>query len=140
MLNVTKFLEEYILANDSEKQVNCFGTINYDEGKGTSLQIRFECEGGYANIRLRYHADVNNLHPDLKQNVLALIEQSRLFELRQPASETKGHGPPDVVHYKLILEDGQKRQALECNDVTAAPSVRPLLSLLRQLALEQAGK
>ena len=136
MLNLSEFLRNYTFAGDDNETMNCYGML---EKKAAGLQIRFECEGGCADLRLQYHVNIDNLDPNLKKEVLALIEESRLFE-QQHASETKVQAASDVVYYKLTLADGEKRQSLECNDVTAAPSVRPLLSLLKQLALEEEGK
>ena len=49
-------------------------------------------------------------------------------------------GPPDVFYYKLTVQEGNKRTSLYFNDVTAPGSLRPFLSLLQELAWEQAKK
>lgn len=102
------------------------------------MHIEFESSGGYANVRLAYHANTNELPPEVASNLLRLIENSRVFELQQNDIDTSKPGPPDVLFYKLTFHEGNKEKSLSFNDITAPKELRPLLSLLQDLAWEQA--
>jgi hypothetical protein len=104
------------------------------------MHIDFESSGGYANIRLAYRANTAELPPEVASTLLRLIESSRVFELQQSDIASSKSGPPDVLSYKLTLHDVNKETSLSFNDVTAPEELRPLLSLLHDLAWEQARK
>ena len=44
--------------------------------------------------------------------------------------------PPDVINYRIEIEQDGKKKWFSMNDVTAPIAVRPLLGFLRKLALE----
>lgn len=102
------------------------------------MQIDFESSGGYANINLAYHGDTDKLPPEVASKLLRLLESSRVFELQQSDIAPSSAGPPDVLFYKLALREGNKEKSLSFNDITAPNKLRPLLSLLQDLAWEQA--
>ena len=105
------------------------------------MRIDFECSGGFANLRLAYHADTAELPPELADELLSLVLNSGVFELKQSEVEPKPKGgPPDVFFYRLTLSEGGKTKSLLFNDVTAPMSLHPLLALLRKLALDQRQK
>lgn len=101
------------------------------------MQIDFESSGGYANLRLTYRADTNELPQELAEELLSLVENSSVFQLQQSEVAPKSAGPPDVFLYQLSLHEGSRQISLSFNDVTAPASLRPLLARLRQLAIEQ---
>ncbi len=102
------------------------------------MRIDFESSGGLANLQLGYHADTDNLPPQQAEKLVELIQSSSVFELQQSVLTPKAAGgPPDVLSCRLTLSDGSKQKTLSFNDVTAPPSLQPLLALLRKLALEQ---
>jgi hypothetical protein len=104
------------------------------------MHIEFESSGGYANIRLSYRANTDELPPEVASNLLRLIESSRVFELQQNNIASSKLGPPDVLFYKLTLREGNREKSLTFNDITAPNELRPLLSLLQDLAWDQARK
>jgi hypothetical protein len=107
------------------------------------MQIDFASSGGFANIELAYRVDTDNLPEEEAKELLTLIESSCVFNLKQddlPSNPKAGAGPPDVISYRLSLSEGSKQNTLWFNDVTAPASVRPLLALLRKLALEEKRK
>jgi Emfourin len=104
------------------------------------MHIEFESSGGYANLTLAYRANTDELPPDVAGNLLRLIESSRVFELQQNDIASSKSGPPDVLFYKLTLHEGNKEKSLSFNDITAPKELRPLLSLLQDLAWDQASK
>lgn len=104
------------------------------------MHINFECSGGYANLRLTYRADTDELPQEIAQELLRLVENSRVFDLPQSAVASTSAGPPDVFFYQISLHEGNRQTSLSFNDVTAPTALRHLLSRLRQLALEQRQK
>ena len=107
------------------------------------MQIDFESSGGFANLELAYRADTNTLSEEQAQELLSFIKSADVFDLKQddiPSNAEAGAGPPDVISYRLSISEGPMQNTLWFNDVTAPASVRPLLALLRKLALEQKRK
>jgi hypothetical protein len=104
------------------------------------MRIDFECSGGYANIRLTYHADTDELPQEVTNELLGLVESSGIFDLQQSEVVPTSEGPPDVFFYRLSLYEGNRRKSLYFNDVTAPSTLQPLLALLRELAWEQIRK
>jgi len=105
------------------------------------MRIDFESSGGFANLQLSYHIDTDTLAPEQAEELLQLVKSSGVFDLQQSNLTSKAAGgPPDIVSYRLSLSDGVRQKTLSFNDITAPPSLRPLLELLRRLALEQKRK
>lgn len=102
------------------------------------MRIEFASSGGFANLPLNYQVETNDLPKEQAEELLALVKNSGVFDI--PVNEipprTSG-GPPDVISYRLSLSEGNRQKTLSFNDVTAPASLRPLLTLLRKLALEQ---
>lgn len=104
------------------------------------MHIDFERSGGYANITTTYHGNTDELLEEVANKLINLVESSRVFDLQQSQVAPSSSGPPDVFYYKLTVQEGNKRTSLYFNDVTAPGSLRPFLSLLQELAWEQAKK
>ena len=45
------------------------------------MKIKFNSSGGYANLRLSYQVDTDEIPSQLAQELLALVDSSGLFEL-----------------------------------------------------------
>jgi hypothetical protein len=106
------------------------------------MQIDFATSGG-ANQELEYRADTETLPEQEAKEILRLVESSGAFEREQNKVNSEGSvGRTDVISYRLSLADGNRQTTLWLNDVDAPASIRPLLSFLRERALEQknAGK
>jgi hypothetical protein len=100
------------------------------------MRIAFECSGGYANLNLSWVADTEQLPPDLAGDLEREVADSRIWEIEQPQGDPDA-GPPDVFSYLLTVDDGGRHRTMAVTDVTAPPSIQPLLSKLRKLALKQ---
>ena len=103
------------------------------------MRIDFQCSGGFANIKLNYLAETDDLPSELAQELLNLVTETDFFEaeLKQPKG---GFSPPDVFSYQIyVSKDGNQRK-LSCTDVTAPKSIVPLLRKLRKLAMEELKK
>jgi hypothetical protein len=104
------------------------------------MRIDFECSGGFANLRLTYHVDTDELPQEFAEEILRLVESSGFFDIQPSEVAPTSAGPPDVFFYRLSLSQGSRKQSLSCNDVTAPAALHPLLALLRKLALNQKRK
>jgi hypothetical protein len=100
------------------------------------MRITFECSGGYANLNLSWVADTEQLPPEVAGDLEREVADSRVWEVEQPQVDPDA-GPPDVFSYRLTVQDGPRHRTMEVTDVTAPPSVQPLLSKLRKLALKE---
>lgn len=104
------------------------------------MLIDFESSGGYANIKLTYHVNTDTLPEEVANKLLQLVESSRIFDLQEKEATPSLPGPPDVLHYKLAIHDGKRGISLSFNDITVPDSLLPLISLLQDLAWDQARK
>ncbi|MHC4732676.1 MAG: protealysin inhibitor emfourin [Planctomycetota bacterium] len=105
------------------------------------MHIEFEFSGGYGGLfaakPLGYRVETDDLPDELRDKLLALIRDSGVLELK-PAQEAGGPGPQrDVFTYSLTIGGGAAARSFTFDDASASPAVRPLLSLLRELAVEQ---
>jgi emfourin len=102
------------------------------------MRIDFECAGGYGGLQLRFKGDTRELPPDVADDLERAVAESGIWDLgeRDLAGED---GPPDVFSYRLSLWDGDNSANLSVTDVTAPQSIRPLLAILRKLALREPG-
>jgi hypothetical protein len=104
------------------------------------MLIDFEFSGGFANLRFKYNVDTDTLPPQLAEELLRLVDDSGVFSI-QPGEVAPGsHGPPDVLSYRLSLSGSGGTQSLVMNDVTVPVRLRPLLTFLQKLAIEQKQK
>lgn len=104
------------------------------------MQIDFASSGGFANLELGYRGDTNTIPEDQAKELERLIESSGIWDLEQedaPPQPRAAAGPPDVIAYRISLSEGPRHTTLWFNDVNAPASVRPLLTYLRKLAVEQ---
>jgi len=102
------------------------------------MRIDYERSGGFANLQLSCHLNTDGMPQDQAEELLKLVESSKVFEIQQSdVTPVMGAGPPDVFSYRLSLLEGGKQKALSFNDVSAPASLRPLLVVLQRIALEQ---
>jgi hypothetical protein len=120
--------------------VKAFGAFHNNIGADGIMQIYFESSGGYANIRTTYHGNTDELPEEVSNELIKLVESSRVLDLQDSEVAPSSSGPPDVMYYKLTVQEGNKRASLYFNDVTAPDSLRPLLTRLQELAWEQARR
>jgi len=105
------------------------------------MQIDFSSSGGFANLHLNYRAETKDLPEKQAKELVSLVENSGVFDLEQDdLAPGAAAGPADVISYRLSLSDGARQTTLWLTDVNAPASVRPLLSYLRKLAVEQKQK
>lgn len=104
------------------------------------MQIDFAMSGGVVNQQLTYRADTQTMQQEEARELLRLVDSSGVFDLEPGNIHTEGTvGRTDVITYRLSLSDGNKQTTLWLNDISAPAALRPLLSFLRERALEQRG-
>lgn len=104
------------------------------------MQIDFASSGGFANLQVAYRADTHTMPEEQARELTRLIESSGVFNMEQNDVPQAAAGPADIFSYRLSLSEGGKQTTLWFDDVSAPASVRPLLTYLRKLALEQKKK
>jgi hypothetical protein len=101
------------------------------------MQIDFASSGGFANLQLAYRGDTDTMPEEQAQELERLVNTSGVFDMGQGDLNTHAApGRADAISYRLTISDGLRRTSLRLNDVNAPASVRPLLALLRKLAIE----
>ncbi len=102
------------------------------------MRINYECSGGFANLQLSCYLNTDSMPQDQAEELLKLVESSKVFDIQQSdVTPVAGGGPPDVFFYRLSLFEGGRQKSLSFNDVTAPASLRPLLVVLQRIALEE---
>ncbi len=101
------------------------------------MVIDFICSGGFANLRLDYRANTDELPMGITKEILRLTGSSGIFDIQPNQITPSSVGPPDTILYQLTLTDGDRKTSLNFNDVTAPTELRPLLELLQKLAIQQ---
>ena len=104
------------------------------------MRIHFECSGGITNVQLRYDKELQALPPELAEELAREIEAAGVFSDEFTPAPGPAHGPPDVMRYQLRISDDQRSRSIAVTDVTAPESLRPLLSRLYRLALQERMK
>ena len=100
------------------------------------MQINFESSGGYANLQLIYRADIQELQPEVAEEISRLLLESGFFDLPEGDLGSSSSGIPDMISYSLSVSEGGRTKTLSVNEATAGP-LRTLLERLRQLAIEE---
>lgn len=100
------------------------------------MRIDFESSGGYANLQLEYNTDTDALPAQLSEELEGLVASSGIRDLSATEFANARSNRPDVISYQLTLTEDGARKSFNLDDVTAPPSLRPLLSRLYQLAIQ----
>jgi hypothetical protein len=101
------------------------------------MRIDFECTGGFANLRLKLHAHTDDLPQEQADEIMQLVTAAGYFEIRASDIAPDAKGPPDLFHYRISLSDGDRKNALFCNDMSAPTELHPLLAKFRVLAMDR---
>jgi hypothetical protein len=98
------------------------------------VRIDFECSGGYAGLQLTYDVDTNELDPERATELETAVSDSGILESDWKPAAPPGSGPPDVMTYRVSVEDGGRTKRVTVTDITAPVELRPLLAVLRRYA------
>lgn len=99
--------------------------------------IDFQCSGGYANLRLRYRANLEELPPEVAGELRQLVDRSGIMNLKAADLAPRSPGAPDAMQYRITISGEGALQSLEMSDVTVPPALRQLLVRLQELATGQ---
>src|SRR5919202_5622820 len=114
------------------------------------MKIRLERSGGFAGITSSTSVDTKALDPNDANELQNLIQKSNLFERsvnsgqqsksqqsdsRQPSPDIKTKmkmkkGAADYFTYKITIQNGNKEQSMECNDVDMQSDVKGLVDFV----------
>ena len=104
------------------------------------MHIEFEFSGGYGGLfaaqPLGYRVETDELPDEVRDKLLGLIRNSGILE----PDAVRGAAAPgpqrDVFTYSLTIGGGADAKSFAFDDASAPPAVHPLLSYLRELAIE----
>jgi len=103
-------------------------------GSLKTMLIDFECSGGYAGLQLAYHADTDELPEKVRDELLSLVKDSGVFDMKPDRLSRQQAAYPDAMNYRLSLSEGGREISLLLDDAAVPESLRPLLSRLQDLA------
>ncbi|KFN04195.1 hypothetical protein D0U04_24360 [Bacillus clarus] len=101
------------------------------------MHIQFSCIGGIANLHLTFQTDTVDLPKEKAEELLYLIKQANLHNLKLSELEGVTAKGADAFSYQLRIEDGKNPKSFSFTDVTAPQEVHPLLDFLRNLAIAE---
>ncbi len=104
------------------------------------MLIEFECSGGYAGLQLSYHADTDELPGKVRDELLSLVKEAGVFDMKPDRLPPEPTAYPDALHYRLALSGGGKEISLSLSDAAVPGPLRPLLLRLQELALQEQGE
>lgn len=94
--------------------------------------IRMERSGGFAGIGLKAVIDTQQLEPQERQELIALVERSDFFET--DLSSTAGQTGADRFQYAITIEHGQQERSVELGESEIPEDWQPLIQRLNILA------
>ncbi|MGG0240476.1 protealysin inhibitor emfourin [Bacillus rhizoplanae] len=101
------------------------------------MHIQFSCIGGIANLHLTFQTNTVELPKEIAKELLDLIRQANIFNLKPSELEVVTTKGADAFSYQLRIEDGKEPKSFSFTDVTAPQEVQPLLDYLRNLAIAE---
>ncbi|RRJ66038.1 hypothetical protein EHV15_26330 [Paenibacillus oralis] len=102
------------------------------------MKLAFQSTGGFLGLRLSYHIESDDLPKEKATRLIRLVEESRFFEVSQYGlSKVEMNRLPDVINYSLSITKDGTSNTLHFNDVTMPEKLQPLVSYIRDLAMDQ---
>lgn len=94
--------------------------------------IQFERSGGFTGIPLRATIDVDQLADEEKHPLVDLIQMVDFFGL--PATFETSKPAPDRFHYRLTIQDANRRHSIEASEPNVPDQLQPLINQVARLA------
>jgi hypothetical protein len=100
------------------------------------MKIHLERSGGFAGMTNSATVDTQALAPKDAKELQNLIQKSKLFERSgKSAQQTSRNaitkkGAADYFTYKITIQNGNKEQSMECNDVDIQADVKGLVDFV----------
>ena len=114
------------------------------------MKIHLERSGGFAGMTSSTTLDTKALDPNDANKLQNLIQKSKLLEgttksAQQPISQQSRSQQPspspemktktgaaDYFTYKITIQNGNKKQTMECNDINMQANVKGLVDFVRK--------
>ena len=114
------------------------------------MKIHLERSGGFAGMTSSTTVDSKALAPNDANELQKLVDKSNLFErstsrAQQPESRQSNpqypspgtkiktkKGAADYFTYKITIQNGNKEQSMECNDVNMEDDVKGLVDFVKK--------
>ena len=100
------------------------------------MKIHLERSGGFAGMTNSATVDTQALAPKDAKELQNLIQKSKLFERSGKSAQQPGRnaitkkGAADYFTYKITIQNGDKEQSMECNDVDMQSDVKGLVDFV----------
>lgn len=96
------------------------------------MQITFSRSGGFAGVRLRATVSEDQLSAKQAAELRHLVEAADC--LRLPQRMVVDRKQPDRFQYELLLEDGERKNAIVVDEEAATPELMKLIEWLTDMA------
>ncbi|MDJ0735853.1 MAG: hypothetical protein QNJ47_17620 [Nostocaceae cyanobacterium] len=96
------------------------------------MKIDFERSGGFAGISLTYSVDTESISENEAYELQQMITTANFFNL--PAKIAASPSGADQFNYKITVENEGQQYTVETGDMSAPPTLQPLLQKLNQKA------
>jgi hypothetical protein len=96
------------------------------------MKVFYERSGGFAGMRIQGMVDSNLLPPDQANELEENLKAASFFDLPEQLPSTQGGA--DRFHYKITVERGDQKHAVEFDEAAADVSLQSLVQQLNSLA------
>lgn len=100
------------------------------------MKIDYESEGGYGGLRIKATIDSEALPAEQAEQLQTLVEDVRALGPTPALDESQGRRVADAQSYRVTIHDQGNAYVLRCTDADMPDRARPLLALLRKLAIQ----
>ena len=94
--------------------------------------IFFEQSGGFTGITISYEIHSDSLDQGQKEQLIGLIDSSGFFDFSM--KEKEANNLPDQVHYKITIQQENKKQTLELDESQIPDKIRSFIQYLSREA------
>jgi hypothetical protein len=103
-----------------------------DALRARSMRVEFERSGGFGGLRRVCTVDEGTLPPDEVRQLRDLVQAAGFFDL--PAEVTARRPGGDRFHYRVTVDDSERRHTVVLDEVAVPDGVRPLVDWLSRRA------
>ena len=103
-----------------------------DSRRARPMRVEFERSGGFAGLRRVCTVDEATLPPDEVRQLRDLVQAAGFFDL--PAEVTARRPGGDRFHYRVTVDDSERRHTVDLDEVAVPDGVRPLVDWLSRRA------
>lgn len=92
------------------------------------MTVSFERSGGFTGRQLNYRVNSDELSEADRNELEQLVDAAGFFDL--PDTIQAPPGAADAFQFKIALEDGDRKHAVEVDQTVAPEQLKPLLRWL----------